>query len=315
MTYQLHSALNLSDLQIQEPISTGTLTVVPLTRSDTREADYLTLEQALQTNSVEVTEVSDQGFVPELLLLNLGDCPVLLIDGEELIGAKQNRVLNLSVLAPAFERLHIPVSCIEQGRWHWRSRTFSAANRTLYASARASKMADVTREMRLSRQPHSDQLALWESIDRKSAAFQTRSPTRAASDIFDRSGLDLELMVTAVPVREDQIGAGFFINGKFKGIELFGEPKVFSKYIHKLIRSYGLDAIDPSAPRAGSTVDSESAKKKTRALLDKLQLERWTAHKAIGLGEDFRLQEDEFNGAALVCDEQLIHLTVFSSSL
>jgi len=120
----------------------------------------------------------------------------------------------------------------------------------------------VTREMRLSRQPHSDQLALWESIDRKSAAFQTRSPTRAASDIFDRSGLDLELMVTAVPVREDQIGAGFFINGKFKGIELFGEPKVFSKYIHKLIRSYGLDAIDPSAPRAGSTVDSESAKKK-----------------------------------------------------
>jgi len=36
--------------------------------------------------------------VPELLVINQGERAVLLVDGEELVGAKQNRVLNTSVL-------------------------------------------------------------------------------------------------------------------------------------------------------------------------------------------------------------------------
>ena len=32
--------------------------------------------------------------MPELLFRNLGDKPVLLVEGEELVGAKQNRTLN-----------------------------------------------------------------------------------------------------------------------------------------------------------------------------------------------------------------------------
>jgi hypothetical protein len=39
--------------------------------------------------------------VPQLLFINDAMRPVLLLDGEELVGAKQNRVLNLTVLAPA----------------------------------------------------------------------------------------------------------------------------------------------------------------------------------------------------------------------
>jgi hypothetical protein len=43
-----------------------------------------------------------------------------LLDGEELIGAKQNRALNLTILAPAKQVIVIPVSCVEAGRWHLR---------------------------------------------------------------------------------------------------------------------------------------------------------------------------------------------------
>jgi hypothetical protein len=65
--------------------------------------------------------VSEGGDVPTLRLTSAADRPVLLLDGEELIGAKQNRVLNTTVLVAAHSRLTIPVSCVEQGRWAYKS--------------------------------------------------------------------------------------------------------------------------------------------------------------------------------------------------
>lgn len=47
-----------------------------------------------------ITEVSEQGVVPQLRFVNRGRVPVLLVDGEELLGAKQNRIVNLSILVP-----------------------------------------------------------------------------------------------------------------------------------------------------------------------------------------------------------------------
>ena len=57
------------------------------------------------------------GSVPDLLVENRGDVRVLFLEGEELIGAKQNRILNTSVLVAAHTKVKIPVSCVERGRW------------------------------------------------------------------------------------------------------------------------------------------------------------------------------------------------------
>ena len=65
------------------------------------------------------------GSVPELLAHNPLDASVLLYDGEELIGAKQNRILNVTVLVAAASETRIPVSCVEEGRWRARSRHFA----------------------------------------------------------------------------------------------------------------------------------------------------------------------------------------------
>ena len=64
-----------------------------------------------------VTEINESGSVPELRITNNLDERVLLIDGQELIGAKQNRILNTDVLVSAKKSLNLPVSCVEQGRW------------------------------------------------------------------------------------------------------------------------------------------------------------------------------------------------------
>jgi hypothetical protein len=93
--------LDPATLTLSRPQSAGELTVLPLLRPGTAEPGYLTLGEALARGLTRVTEVSEGGSVPQLLFINDAMRPVLLLDGEELVGAKQNRVLNLTVLAPA----------------------------------------------------------------------------------------------------------------------------------------------------------------------------------------------------------------------
>ena len=57
--------------------------------------------EARQQGLAAVTEVSESGSVPTLLLDNTADEALFLLDGEELIGAKQNRILNTTILIAA----------------------------------------------------------------------------------------------------------------------------------------------------------------------------------------------------------------------
>src|SRR5512142_1947912 len=127
-------------LEIAPPVVAGNLTMYPLLAEHETPPAYTTLDEALAAGFVKVTEVSDAGSVPELTIVNDGPTPVLLLDGEELVGAKQNRIVNLTILVPPQSRLPLPVSCVEAGRWAHRSRSFAAAGRTHYASGRAMKM-------------------------------------------------------------------------------------------------------------------------------------------------------------------------------
>src|SRR5688572_11304286 len=87
---------SLSGLASGHPLVHGAITVVPLLRPGASDPGWLTLVEA--GDAVTIAEVDESGAVPALVVTNRGDRPVLMIDGEELVGAKQNRVLNTSVL-------------------------------------------------------------------------------------------------------------------------------------------------------------------------------------------------------------------------
>ena len=93
--------LSLSScLSIGEAQSLRNLTVVPILDVTRSATGWLTLDHAMERGLAEVTEISEGGSVPQLGFVNRGDAPVFLLDGEELVGAKQNRILNLSLLVP-----------------------------------------------------------------------------------------------------------------------------------------------------------------------------------------------------------------------
>jgi hypothetical protein len=94
---------------------------------------------------VRITEVDDEGSVPDLRVANLGDLPLLLLDGGLLVGAKQNRILQMTVLVAAQREATIPVSCVGRGRWGYRARHSAPSDFSLYTGLRAKKGVLVSR--------------------------------------------------------------------------------------------------------------------------------------------------------------------------
>src|SRR5262245_42669230 len=115
-----------STVRVAEPLRHETLTVFPLSVESQAGVDYLPSDEAIAAGVVTVEEVNESGSVPNLLVDNQADTLVLFLEGEELRGAKQNRVLNTSVLVAARSKMTVPVSCVAQGRWRYSSRQFGS---------------------------------------------------------------------------------------------------------------------------------------------------------------------------------------------
>src|SRR4051794_9522584 len=96
-----------------EPQAAGPLAVFPVFGPAPRFA-YQPLAEAIALGAL-VTELDGGASVGDLAVANPTNLPVLLFEGEEVLGAKQNRTFDASVLVDARSHLQVPVSCVEQG--------------------------------------------------------------------------------------------------------------------------------------------------------------------------------------------------------
>src|ERR1039457_5711377 len=127
----------LQSVQFGEVQTFKNIAILPLIAPADSTFQYRTLGEALATSDIAITEVSAGGSVPELMVVNRGSKCVLLIDGEELAGAKQNRVLNTSILIKEVSETKIPVSCTEHGRWPYASMAFSESGNVMAHKSRS----------------------------------------------------------------------------------------------------------------------------------------------------------------------------------
>ncbi len=76
----------LLELELGELQNFNNMAIIPLFSRTHRSPRYLPLGEAMGKGLLTVTEVSQSGTVPELKVVNKGELPVLLLDGEELAG-------------------------------------------------------------------------------------------------------------------------------------------------------------------------------------------------------------------------------------
>jgi hypothetical protein len=257
---------------------------------------------------VIITEISSGGSVPELKLVNKSPDKVLVVDGEELMGAKQNRIVNASFLIAALSEIVIPVSCVEQGRWSYRSAKFSSGEKVMPPSMKRENQRNVAFSLERGAGYRSDQGMIWNEIEEKARRMKVKSSTGAMADLFEDQKGKLDDYLKAFHLMDNQVGALFAINGGIVGMESFGHWQTFSKFFKKLIQSYALDALDWLEE---GKEEKEVPPADVRRFLEGVQNAPQKTYPSLGLGENIRFQGPFVSGAALIYNGTVFHLSAF----
>jgi hypothetical protein len=288
-------------IRVGEPITLESLSVFPLQAEGQSNLPYVLSDEAMADGTVTVQEVSETGSVPELVVSNQTDNLVLFLEGGELRGAKQNRVLNTSVLVAAKTTSRIPVSCVEQGRWQSISLQFTSAGSHSSSKLRHILKKSVLQSAKEGRGHCSDQGEVWSEVRRQAASLGSHSKTGAMADTYENYKDRLAEYRNRLKYVEGATGLAVAVGKKIVSVDIFDKPSTCQKVWDRLLTGMILDALEagPSEERVEKT-DAEK-------LLMTLRDLSWEQTPAVGVGDEFRYGGADQHASALVYDGSVVH--------
>ncbi len=289
------------DYTLGEPVFLRNLVVYPLTQNDAHshsddianELSPFTIDEivAAEKGEFHEYEVPD---INEIVFSNRSDFPAVMLDGEEVTGSLQNRIITQSNLVEARTSKDIPVICVEQGRWD-----DIGGFQTGYCSYPHIRTILVkSRHRRIDTQQ-----TIWKEINRKLTVTKTTSATSSMHDIYDN--LEEEVMRYVEDFsRLNHNTTGFIgtAGNRILGCDIFQNTKIYRKFENKLIRSYALDAIEYQKARG----NHPDVGKFLDALIAALRRKRMRKKET-----NIKIKGDGFLGQALIHRDSIIHLSAF----
>jgi hypothetical protein len=269
------------DWRLLDPITYENISIFPVVSSMSHDTTaFLTLDEGLSSGDVLVHEQGGEGLarsrdvrdaarqyntgasVNQLVLINRGKRPVLLLAGELVSGGKQDRIIAKDrIVAPGADPLPLDVFCVEHGRWSAGSQ-FSAAKTMVHPSVR--EQAAVNQS----------QGEVWESVRKGSTAARPMSapaprlaqsdlaavmassaPTQSYAKMYKESpvGASVDGFVDEVQRRfaratsgvkgEHIVGVVVAYGGEVAWSDIFASSDLFQHYWTKLLRSYAVEAL------------------------------------------------------------------------
>ena len=275
--------------------------VIPVRINRNGHNDYLTLKRGISAGFVEITEC-EVSTVGTVLARNKANVPLVLIDGDEIVGAKQNRIMNRSLIVPPLTTMEVSVSCTEQGRWHY-DRTgdrahFDYSDIAADFSTRRNKAHDLYEN-------DSCQSTVWNSIHDLERKTSFKSRTSALHDNFINLRSKLDGYLKNFHVDYGQCGAIFIINGEIKGLELFANPSIYHDYHEKIFRSYIMEAIVDYRPNY--------CRDNIYGFLREISHSEFRTSPSKGIGRHLQFANCYGYGAALFDGCSLVHLNYFNN--
>ncbi|MCS6803069.1 MAG: DUF6569 family protein [Chloroflexota bacterium] len=294
----------LNGLQFGTPLAHKGLTLVPLYSPEPGEtARYQTLAEAIAAGLVTVSEAK-AARVPTLALTNRGPLPVFILDGEELVGGLQNRIVNTTLLVPARSTFTLPVSCVERGRWR-ETRPVFEPGETAYPRLRRGKFDHVTASYALRGQPIADQGEVWADIAERQHRLGARSATNAMRDSYVAREAEVRNAQEQLRCPEDgPVGVAALVGGKALCADIFDHSATLKAYWNRLVRSYALEALEAQP--------AEPSPDAVRQLLQRALTAEHLVFASPGLGHDVRLNGNDLVGAALIWDDVVVHTALFA---
>ena len=308
----------LLEMELGAGQSFENMAVFELLRPRNGGPEYITLREALEKGVFTVTEVSEGGSVPELMVVNKGDIAVLLLDGEELRGAKQNRILNTTILVGPKSAIKVPVSCVEHGRWSYQGREFLESGNVMHREMRMLNVQKVSESLRAVKQFRSDQGEIWDKVAELHCALAVPSKTGAMTDVYDAKGADLDGYLKSFRLAGGQKGILVFVEGQPAGLDFVSREAAFATLFPKLLKSYAMEAmlLAERRKKGRGKGDAEKALAKPSADGAREFMKRAAAceekrYESVGLGWSYRYAVPGVVGSALGFNEKVIHMAFF----
>jgi hypothetical protein len=291
---------------VERPAVAGPLAVFPLIADRGPKVNYLGFAEAIP-HGASVTELPGQASVNDLLVKNPLVSRVLLYEGQEVLGAQQNRTLDVSVLVPAESELPVPVSCVEAGRWDGSraGEAFTPAPQTANPSLRRMKNAQARSSSRSGGEARAEQHEVWREVQAAAGRHGVTSETGALHDVFEDRRAQLTAMTKPIEMQCSQVGALVAIGGRFVVLDHVSEVEAFATLHDPLLQGYALDALGVPVVSPPSLADA-------RDFVRLLLAARFTREPTVGLGERLSFQFGAMAGSGLVCDDEIVALTAFA---
>lgn len=311
-----------SSVKFGEPQSHENMVIIPLISVAAEElvdTDFITLDEALKQNLAEVQELAGGGSVPTLKIINKGPKPILITDGETVMGGQQDREINISILIPGKKdieipvEIEVPVSCVERSRWAG-GRRQAGSGRSSYGRLRAVRTKGMQKMAFSSGEYSSPQSEIWSEIEGKHFSFATRSSTRTMHDVYDKIDKNLEKFGKTFKVLPGQVGIIVVIDGEIAGMDYYGLHKFLKSNWKKILEGYILDAVEALARGEAKPCKVDEAIKKAQEFVTELKEAKTKTIKKPrkSAGDDLRLDSEEVTGSALVRGDKVLHMSAFS---
>lgn len=291
----------LNNITIGDAVESGALKVFPLLANVKRQRkQYVTLDEAFKKGWLTINELKSES-VNTVRIQNKGERPVLIMAGEIIKGAKQDRTLQKDILLPAGGAwTKVPVFCVERGRWHYNgSSKFESASTVVPNSVRKEAMIKES------------QGAVWSKISSFQKNAGVSSPTETVMDVYKdekiKEKIDKSITKELEQLPEiygNIVGAVVTSGNEIICLDTFANNELHKKLWAKLIKSYVLDANSDNENTVGT--------KDVEQFINIIKNTKKTKEKTNGLGKIYKLNSPSGKGSALVDDgSSVVHISFF----
>ena len=221
-----------------DKVQIGKLNFYPI-KFDLKEIpkNLKSLDELFDLDLLKVTELSDEGVVSRVEVHNDSEFNLLILDGEAIKGAKQNRIAEKSVIIPPFSAEIIPVNCVEKSRWNYdESAEFSKSDFVLSPKIRETKASLIKNKEEASIQSN-----VWNGIDELSVKLDSRSHTNDLGEILKKSRFSADF--DYFDKLSDKDFNGYIVQGAGRSfIEVFFNKETCKSNVKKSLNGWLADS-------------------------------------------------------------------------
>ena len=276
---------------------------IPICSNEEKKASYITINQ----NKSNLFCLRETESVTSLLVENLSLKPLLVLNGEIFDGAMQDRVANETVLIPSKTSIEINVSCVEQGRWSYKTKAFRRGKNMFNYHSKGVK--DLYNNSFKHNHPSgSIQSNVWSSILDKQRRMGVFSRTGSINDTYEKYEESLNHLREKIIEQDNQIGLLVMIPGKYIGIDLFTNGDIFNKYKERLYNSHLIELIEKV----------RNGRRDFRKQIDSFMLQLMYSkevHATKKIGEEYTIYNgfSQVSSTCLALNDNLVHLTAMKN--